>query len=141
MNAVLYRASGQIAAVLEGGDASTHDADAESMGLPYILTNESISPFTHYVKDGVITTMPSKASENHQFNYATESWELTDEQAGKINRDMRLELLISCDWTQLPDSPITNDKKSEWAAYRQQLRDLDMTVDPSLIAWPVEPSR
>jgi diketogulonate reductase-like aldo/keto reductase len=111
------------------------------MGLPYILTNESISPFTHYVKDGVITTMPSKASENHQFNYATESWELTDEQAGKINRDMRLELLISCDWTQLPDSPITNDKKSEWAAYRQQLRDLDMTVDPSLIAWPVEPSR
>jgi len=140
MNAVLYRASGQIAAVLEGGDASTHAADAESMGLPYILTTDSISPFTHYVKDGVITAMPSKTSDNHQFDYATESWDLTDEQAGKINRDIRLELLVSCDWTQLPDSPLTDGKKSEWATYRQQLRDLDMTLNPNSIAWPVKPS-
>jgi hypothetical protein len=139
MNAVLYRADGQIAVVLEGGNASTHASDAESMGLPYILTADPINPFTHYVKDGVITAMSPKPSDNHQFNYADESWELTDEQAGTINREIRLELLVSCDWTQLPDSPLTDTKKSEWATYRQQLRDLDMTLNPNSIVWPVEP--
>jgi hypothetical protein len=28
------------------------------------------------------------------------------------------------DWTQLPDAPLTEAKKAEWAAYRQQLRDM-----------------
>ena len=28
------------------------------------------------------------------------------------------------DWTQLPDSPLTDTKKAEWATYRQQLRDM-----------------
>ena len=32
--------------------------------------------------------------------------------------------LIASDWTQLPDSPLSAEKKAEWAAYRQALRDL-----------------
>ena len=140
MNAVLYRTDGQIAAVLEGGNATTHAADAQSMGLPYILTPDSINPFTNYVKDGVITAMPFKPSENHVFNYSTEAWELTNDQAGQINRAIRLELLVDCDWTQLPDSPLTDAKRTEWATYRQQLRDLLMTTDPDSTVWPTKPS-
>ena len=140
MNAVLYRANGQIAAVLEGGDAATHAQDAQSMGLPYILTTDSINPFAFYVKDSVITEMPLKPSEHHVFNYSTEGWELTDEQAGKINREIRLELLLDSDWTQLTDSPLTDAKKTEWATYRQQLRDLVMTTDPDSTVWPTKPS-
>lgn len=38
--------------------------------------------------------------------------------------DFRKFLLLNSDWTQLPDSPLSAEKKAEWAAYRQALRDL-----------------
>jgi len=36
-------------------------------------------------------------------------------------------LLYGCDWTQLPDSPLSDSKKKEWATYRQELRDITET--------------
>ena len=39
-------------------------------------------------------------------------------------RRYRNVLLKSSDWTQMPDSPLGDTKKSKWAIYRQQLRDL-----------------
>lgn len=44
--------------------------------------------------------------------------------------------LAACDWTQLPDSPVS---KSVWATYRQQLRDITNQTDPFNIEWPAEP--
>ena len=41
-----------------------------------------------------------------------------------IIRQRRNELLENSDWTQVPDSPLTDAKKAEWATYRQQLRDM-----------------
>lgn len=32
--------------------------------------------------------------------------------------------LKGSDWTQLPDSPLSEEKRAEWAAYRQAWRDL-----------------
>lgn len=32
--------------------------------------------------------------------------------------------LAKSDWTQMPDSPLSAEKKAEWAAYRQALRDM-----------------
>jgi hypothetical protein len=53
-------------------------------------------------------------------------------------RSQRNKLLIASDWTQFTDSPLTPDKKTEWATYRQALRDLPGTVtDPT---WPTAPS-
>lgn len=49
-------------------------------------------------------------------------------------------LLASSDWTQLPDVPLSTEQKSDWAAYRQQLRDItSQTGFPDNIAWPIEP--
>jgi len=39
-------------------------------------------------------------------------------------RNKRFYMLAASDWTQVPDSPISTEKKAEWATYRQQLRDL-----------------
>ena len=39
----------------------------------------------------------------------------------RANRDS---LLSESDWTQMPDSPLSASKKTEWATYRQALRDL-----------------
>ena len=39
----------------------------------------------------------------------------------RSERDMRL---LQSDWTQLPDSPLSQTKKNAWSKYRQQLRDM-----------------
>ena len=39
-------------------------------------------------------------------------------------RAKRDRLLEASDWTQMPDSPLSDSKKAEWATYRQALRDL-----------------
>tara|TARA_R100000654_G_scaffold36655_1_gene62308 strand:- start:953 stop:1378 length:426 start_codon:yes stop_codon:yes gene_type:complete len=39
-------------------------------------------------------------------------------------RTERNELLQSTDWTQVSDSPLEADKRTEWQLYRQRLRDL-----------------
>jgi Phage tail assembly chaperone protein len=44
-------------------------------------------------------------------------------------RAERTLLLSESDWTQFNDSPLTAEKKSEWATYRQKLRDVTNLVD------------
>lgn len=56
-------------------------------------------------------------------------------------RDGRLK---QSDWTQVPDSPLTAEQRSEWQMYRQRLRDLptDYAHVTSLedVVWPEPPS-
>lgn len=58
-------------------------------------------------------------------------------------RVIRNELLARSDWTQLPDSPLSDSDKSDWQTYRQSLRDITGTIEglSSLdeIVWPSEP--
>jgi hypothetical protein len=59
------------------------------------------------------------------------------EQFWQAIRRRRNELLAACDWTQLRDVPSSSD----WATYRQALRDLpNTTSDPTRIVWPTAPS-
>lgn len=61
--------------------------------------------------------------------------------AEEVFRKERNRILKETDWTQMPDSPLTDTKKQEWATYRQQLRDLPAnTTDPSNPTWPTQPS-
>jgi len=55
-------------------------------------------------------------------------------------RGERDEKLLSCDWTQLDDVPLTAEKKSEWQSYRQELRDITNQPDPFNITWPTPPA-
>ena len=58
-------------------------------------------------------------------------------------RKIRTNLLYGCDWTQLPDSPLTDEVKLEWQQYRQELRDRQfVSYDISNVAdvsWPTPP--
>lgn len=53
--------------------------------------------------------------------------------------------LAQSDWTQLPDAPLTEAKKAEWAAYRQQLRAMPTVYasiqDISELVIPTQPSK
>lgn len=55
-------------------------------------------------------------------------------------RAARNQRLVSCDWTQLPDAPLTAAQTADWAEYRQALRDVTTQPDPFNIVWPVKPS-
>lgn len=48
--------------------------------------------------------------------------------------------LTTSDWTQLPDVPLTQEKRNEWAAYRQALRDITNQAGfPTTVVWPAAP--
>jgi hypothetical protein len=51
----------------------------------------------------------------------------------------RLSLLSSSDWTQLPDVPLTEVQKTEWAIYRQKLRDITKQQEFPLVSMPTPP--
>ena len=69
-----------------------------------------------------------------QYPLLTDSWAgMSDEERANVIRSIRNTLLIQCDWTQLPDSPLTETKRAEWATYRQALRDILQTYAGSLI--------
>jgi hypothetical protein len=65
--------------------------------------------------------------------------ELTPEQLRLSMRITRGYLLNECDWTQLVDNTLTPEERAQWAAYRQQLRDI--TNDPAWpdVPWPAKP--
>ncbi|MBU1229235.1 MAG: phage tail assembly chaperone [Proteobacteria bacterium] len=47
--------------------------------------------------------------------------------------------MASCDWTQLPDAPLSAEGKAAWAAYRQALRDVPEQAGFPLVEWPLAP--
>tara|TARA_Y100000588_G_scaffold367345_1_gene433936 strand:- start:3893 stop:4249 length:357 start_codon:yes stop_codon:yes gene_type:complete len=62
-----------------------------------------------------------------------------DELMGFV-RDYRVMLLAEVDWTQTLDCPLSDKKKSEFAAYRQALRDVPQNHPaPESIIWPEKP--
>ena len=57
-------------------------------------------------------------------------------------RKERNQLLAECDWTQFTDTPLSVEKKAEWATYRQALRDITLHVNFPHLAeddWPIKP--
>ena len=73
---------------------------------------------------------------------AKTAWELAEEWK-RIRRE-RNRLLAESDWTQGGDSPLTTQKKSDWAKYRTSLRtlpeDQSSKTKYSDITWPTKPS-
>jgi hypothetical protein len=90
--------------------------------------------------------VPCGAYDDGEFVSVVEVQSLTDQeiQLAKDSamaqlRSTRNQLLTQCDWTQIPDCNIP--KKTEWATYRQTLRDFPSTVSDARInvQWPHNP--
>ena len=77
---------------------------------------------------------------------------MSDIEAMDLLRGYRNVLLNSCDWTVMPDSPLSESKQTEWKTYRQSLRDITKTASPKIrtdmsnmldvtsVTWPTKPS-
>jgi len=56
-------------------------------------------------------------------------------------RSERGALLSACDWTQLADSPLSDELKLSYQEYRQELRDITESYGSADdVVWPSEPS-
>ncbi len=65
-----------------------------------------------------------------------------NDRAATEHRETRDRLLADSDWTQMPDSPLTDSQKTSWQTYRTSLRDLsDHANWPNLADddWPTKP--
>ncbi len=96
-----------------------------------------------YYKDGV--WLERSVRPNTYYNWKDEAW--VQDVAGLYAavRQERGNLLTMSDWTQYVDSPLTDQKKFEWAEYRQTLRDIMAILpsdlkDPEDLQWPTPPS-
>ena len=54
-------------------------------------------------------------------------------------RIKRNALLSETDWTVLPDSPLSENKKVEYLVYRQTLRNMPQTQTYDTLIWPLRP--
>lgn len=77
--------------------------------------------------------------------YKSRKLQLVDpEKLEKTWDDIRLRrdtLLANCDWTQMPDSPLSEEMRTKWQVYRQKLRDITTAYsDPNKVVWPLAPS-
>ena len=113
-------------------DSTTKKGTVEKNDLS-VSTITSISDFQSFIDE-----FDAKKAE---IDKVTASSPLTDEEKLANFRIERTRRLNICDWSQLPDSPLSSTKKAEWATYRQALRDLPAnTSDPEKPTYPTEPS-
>ena len=116
---------------------TTDNLDGMVSGTTDVLSGEE--HYDGYVMNGAHFEYPPQPSPHHAFNYTTKQWEdpRTTETEWAVVRSKRARLLLSCDWTQLPDVPPTT--QTAWASYRQALRDITQQADPFNIVWPAAP--
>ena len=99
---------------------------------------------TNAVREGTSYHLKWDASKKEvvKDDTAKTAWELA--QQWKKIRSERTRLLAETDWTQGGDSPLTTQKKSDWAKYRTSLRTLPVDQKSktkySDITWPTKPS-
>lgn len=76
------------------------------------------------------------------FDYQLRQWvdPRTNESEWAIVRNQRNTLLVQSDWTQFPDVPLSEERRQQWQAYRQALRDITDQPDPFNIVWPTPPA-
>jgi hypothetical protein len=62
--------------------------------------------------------------------------------AAELIRQTRNTLLAQTDIYTLPDYPISSEKRAEWLAYRQLLRDItNQETFPNNVTWPIPPTK
>lgn len=121
--AIYDTATGEIRSVVEFSPSSIEDALLNiPEGFLAVEVGPEVTPATHYIDVENDDTPAERVPE-------------ASAEAGDALRVRRDDLLFACDWTQLPDAPLTDAQKAEWRVYRQALRDV-----PQMGIWPIPPA-
>jgi hypothetical protein len=105
-----------------------------------VIEVESLTSFTP--SEGTIENLPEGAWINYvQYDGI---WKLDIDIATKQEKQRREELLVESDIAMLPDNyaKLSDEKKIEWATYRQALRDLPTQEGfPWDVKFPTKPTK
>jgi len=113
----------------------------ETIKFIEIKRNDNIHEFKHQDHDALVASYVAPEPLPFLKNLSPEQLNqlVVDEKLNLI-RNIRNSLLASSDWTQNADSPLSTEKKAEWASYRKQLRDLmNNILDPFNVVFPTKP--
>ena len=111
------------------------EQDANGNWVEKYVARDMFADTTETDDDGNVTTT-TKAQ--HEAAYQA----TLDAATAENHRVTRNKLLADTDWTQMNDSPLANDVKTQWAVYRSELRNItDLDEWPNLADedWPVAP--
>lgn len=102
------------------------------------MTAETLPP--HRIVNGEIVLLTAEEIADLEAEWAAVAVEAAARALDALRAE-RTARLTACDWTQLPDAPLTPEQRTAWAAYRQALRDLPETYahDPAAVVWPAMP--
>ena len=123
-----------------------------NVSLPANLSNEQLvewdmydvqfsaapNDYTKNIIEGTPTLIDGKYYQNWIQTDATQSEieQILEDKWFEV-REIRNQLLMECDWTQLSD--ISTEIKNLWSSYRQDLRNITNQTNPFNIIWPVKP--
>lgn len=121
--------------------------------FPSVMTDEMLADWNVYsveVEDQPVTahnetvslnTTPTENNGAWTIGWTARVW--TSEELTELEdqiRNQRDKKLNASDWTQMPDSPLSDADKTLWQTYRQALRDIPAQTNfPTDITWPAEP--
>ena len=95
-----------------------------------------------YWKSTGWTDLPPQPDAHHRWSGV--AWVFKKDECIEQAKDSRNSLLAACDWTVLPDSPLSAEKQAEWQTYRQVLRDLPAGLsnitNAAGVVWPTSPA-
>ena len=94
------------------------------------------------IKDGSVEKYPYSITDLKQDNPNVSFPKVLDSTV--LNSfGQRNDILKDCDWTVLPDAPLSADMVAKWKTYRQELRDITKQAsfnnDQPSVTWPNQP--
>lgn len=110
---IVYNSTGDI---LRTGTCVNSDLDLQAGKGEFVIEGQAHDEL-HTIVDGKVADKPLLEPTNTELNTKC---------LAEI-RARRNKLLARSDFTQLPDSPLTDEQKAQYQTYRQQLRDLPQT--------------
>ena len=146
--AIVDNSTGQIEAMYTPGAVFHEEGEYEEDNTKTVVHLTDSVPNhvgfqqTQYYKNGAWTTREWKGD---YYDWTSEEdWDFNSTRFWTTIREDREYKLRLCDWTQMADSPLTDEKKAAWATYRQALRALPDTNknenNMNEIVWPTQPS-
>ena len=94
----------------------------------------------HYIENNIAIKIPPKPNNYFVFDYSIKKWIPNNVSAINEILNVRQQNLVACDWTQIPNGPLTEQQQQAWAVYRQELRDITTQSGyPFNVIWPTPP--
>jgi len=121
------------------------EENVNSLGYDWVFDGAQPSltpPYQSSVRDGVEQINGQWFTEFKISTATGDAVTAIDNRKAASNRTERNQLLADCDWTQSADKGgLADSKVTEWATYRQSLRDLPTASGwPHTVTWPTKPS-